>query len=109
MAQAGADHVIIAVPDKVAHVRRCEREPTLVEVVAHVHGVDLILTEGYKQADAPKIKVVRRERSSELLCATDELVAIASDQLFDVEMPQFGLEDVAGLTDLIEVQFLRRE
>nr|HID14088.1 molybdopterin-guanine dinucleotide biosynthesis protein B [Anaerolineae bacterium] len=106
-AQAGADHVIIAAPDKVAQVRRCEHEPTLAEVVADVRDVDIILTEGYKRADAPKIEISRRERSSELLCTADELVAIVSDQYFDMDVPQFDLEDVAGLVDLIETRFLR--
>ncbi len=101
-AQAGADHVIVAAPDKVAQVRRYEQEPTLAEVVADVRDVDLILTEGYKRARAPKIEVVRRERSSELLCTADELIGIASDRRFDVEVPQFDLEDVTGLADLIE-------
>lgn len=108
-AQAGADHVIIAAPDKVAHVRRCEHEPTLEEVVANIHGVDLILTEGYKRADVPKIEVSRSERRSELLCTADELIAIASEQRFDVDVPQFGLEDVGRLADLIEARFLRWE
>ncbi|MFQ6100992.1 MAG: molybdopterin-guanine dinucleotide biosynthesis protein B [Anaerolineae bacterium] len=100
--QAGADHVVVAAPDKVAQVRHYEHEPTLAEIVADVHDVDLIFTEGYKRADAPKIEVSRRERSSELLCAANELIAIASDQRFDVEVPQFDLADVAGLADLIE-------
>lgn len=106
-AQAGADHVVIAAPDKVAHVRHFEREPTLEEVVVDVRDVDLIVTEGYKRADAPKIEVSRSERSSELLCSPDELTAIVSDQAFDLNAPQFGLEDVVELVDLIEVEFLK--
>lgn len=61
-AQAGADHVIVAAPDRVAQVRRYEHEPAMAEVVVDVRDVALILTEGYKRADAPKIEVSRRER-----------------------------------------------
>jgi hypothetical protein len=33
-------------------------------------------------------------------------VAIAADQPFDMNVPQFGLDDAAGLVDLIEKRFL---
>ena len=131
-AQAGADHVVVAAPDKVVHVRRCEHEPTLAEVVADIDDVDLILTEGYKLSRAPKIEVSRRGqgangprgrgdrgarggyqeaggRSWDLLCTAEELVAVVCDQRFDVDVPQFDLEDVTGLADLIEARFLQRE
>jgi len=39
--------------------------------------IDIILIEGYKGGDAPKIEVLRQERGGGLLCAPDELVAIA--------------------------------
>jgi molybdopterin-guanine dinucleotide biosynthesis protein MobB len=107
-AQAGAEQVILAAPDRVVHVRHHEQEPTLAEVVAGIRGVDLILVEGYKRADVPKIEVSRRERDMELVCGDDErLIAVASDQRFDVDVPQFDLDDVAGLADLVEVRFLK--
>jgi len=44
----------------------------------------------------------------ELVCGDDErLIAVASDQRFDVDVPQFDLGDVAGLADLVEVRFLK--
>jgi molybdopterin-guanine dinucleotide biosynthesis protein MobB len=144
-AQAGADHVAVAGPDRVVHVRRWEREPSLAEVVADIRDVDLILTEGYKRERAPKIEVWRRgqgdaasltgtrgrrfayrdretrgqgeeeagggkqegrESGGGLLCEVEELVAIASDRRFDVDVVQFDLDDVAGLADLVEARFL---
>ena len=108
LAQAGADQVILAAPDQVIRIRRCEQEPTLAEVVADVRDVDLILVEGHKRADVPKIEVNRRERDTQLVCADDEwLIAVASDQRFDVGVPQFDLEDVVGMADLIEARFLK--
>ena len=108
-AQAGADHVVLAGPDQVAHVRRFQREPTLAQVVAPIGDVDLIITEGYKHAHAPKIEVSRGERSAGLVSPPDELIAIASDRRFEVDVPQFRLEDVVALADLIEARFLNRK
>lgn len=106
LSQAGADQVLIASPDKLAQVRRLPAELPLQEIVAQIDGVDIILTEGYKQGSLPKIEVSRRARSRSLLCGEEELVAVATDQPFDLDVPQFHLDDVAGLADLIVRQFL---
>ncbi len=101
-AQAGSDHVVIAAPDQVVSIRRVAREPTLDEVVATIQDVDLILTEGYRRADKPKIEVVRAARSVEPLCAPQELLALVTDVDLPWDVPRFGLEDVSGLADLVE-------
>jgi len=106
-AQAGSDHVVIASPARLAHIQRVGRELTLPEIAATINDVDIILTEGYKRGPAPKIEVSRAEKGRELLCTRQELVAIAADQHFDMDVPQFGLDDAAGLVDLIEKQFLK--
>ena len=104
---AGADWTIIGSPDKIAHVRRLDQELTLDEIAAQISGVDIILTEGYKRGPAPKIEVSRAEKGPKLLCAREELVALATDQPFDMDVPQFDLDDAAGLVDLIEQRFLK--
>jgi len=77
------------------------------EVVAGISGVDVILVEGYKWANRPKIEVMRAERSLEPVCAPDELLAIASDVIGpSYDVPHFNLDDAAGLANLIETHFL---
>jgi len=88
-AQAGSDAVLISSPEKVA-----------------MGGVDLVLTEGYKSGDKPKIEVSRQARGQELLCQEEELLALVTDQPFDLDVPQFEHGDVAGLADLIEKECL---
>jgi molybdopterin-guanine dinucleotide biosynthesis protein B len=107
-AQAGSDVVVISGPHRVALIEKREQEMTLDEIANLVTNVDIILTEGYKRGDRPKIEVSRREKGSELLCTEDELIAIAADQPFDMNVPQLGLDDAAGLVDLIEERFLDR-
>jgi molybdopterin-guanine dinucleotide biosynthesis protein B len=108
-AQAGSDHVVIASPARIAHIQRVERELTLPEIAATIDDVDIILTEGYKRGPALKIEVSRAEKGNELLCTREELVAIAADQPFDMDVPQFGLDDAAGLVDLIVRRFLTKD
>jgi molybdopterin-guanine dinucleotide biosynthesis protein B len=106
LAQAGSDSVVIASPQRLALIKRLDRELTLSEIAASLTDIDIILAEGYKRGDAPKIEVSRRERGGELLCTADELVAIVSDQLFDLDVPQFGLDDAEGIVNLLEEEFL---
>lgn len=106
LAQAGSDSVVIASPRKLVLIKRLEGEMALGEIATLLTDVDIILTEGYKRGDAPKIEVSRRGRGGELLCTPDELVAIVSDQPFDLDVPQFGLDDTAGIVDLLEGTFL---
>jgi molybdopterin-guanine dinucleotide biosynthesis protein B len=105
-AQAGSEHVVVAGPDKIASVRVLERELTLDEAAATISGVDIILAEGYKRSDKPKIEVVRAERSVEPLCTADELLAVVTDVELTLATPRFGLDGVTGLADLIEARVL---
>jgi molybdopterin-guanine dinucleotide biosynthesis protein B len=106
LAQAGSDSVVIVSPQRLALIKRLDREMALSEIVALLTDVDVILTEGYKRGDAPKIEVSRRERSGELLCSLDGLVAIVADQPFDLDVPQFGLDEARGVVDLLVGRFL---
>lgn len=108
-AQAGADVVVVASPVKVAQVRRVTREPSLAQLAAGLTGVDLILTEGFKRADTPKIEVSRQERSAGLICDPTELLAVAADYALEIDVPQFNLEDVAGIANLLEEEVLHQE
>jgi len=105
-AQAGSDVVVISGPNRLALIEKRQREATLDEIAGRMMDVDIILTEGYKRGDKPKIEVSRREKGRELLCTEDELIAIATDQPFEMNVPQFDLDDAAGLVDLIEERFL---
>jgi molybdopterin-guanine dinucleotide biosynthesis protein B len=70
--------------------------------------VDLVITEGYKRGDKPKIEVSRLERGTELLCQPDELIGIMADYPVALPVPIFDLEDAAGIVDLLERLYLQR-
>jgi molybdopterin-guanine dinucleotide biosynthesis protein B len=107
-AQAGSDHVIIASPDKIASYRKIERELSLDEIAATISDVDLILVEGYKQAEKPALEVLRSENSRDLLGSREQRFAVAADFPLDLGVPQFGLDEVQGIANLIEHRFLKR-
>ena len=105
--EAGADAVIIASAHKLAMVKRLEEEVSVDEIIALAGpGYDLVLTEGYKRGRFPKIEVSRKDHSSELISAEDELIAVVTDNEFALERPHFALDDAAGVADLIENTYL---
>ena len=107
--QAGAHTVVISSPNKVALIRDVEKDLTLDEIREKlIQDVDLILSEGYKKDIQPKIEVFRKEKHKKLLCTKkDNLVAIVSNQKFNVGVPCFHLEDIKGLSNFIEKEFLK--
>ncbi len=96
-AQAGADAVAISSPGKVAIMRKVRRELGLDQVAELLTGVDIILVEGYKKSQKPKIEINRKAHADGLLCAPEELIAIVSDANWDVGVPLFSLDDAPGV------------
>ncbi|WP_088536729.1 molybdopterin-guanine dinucleotide biosynthesis protein B [Geobacter sp. DSM 9736] len=110
---AGADTMLISSPEKLALVKRHAASPPIRELIATYFGdVDIVITEGFKLGDLPKIEVHRRERSSELLCRGENydptLIAVASDMQLDVDVPLLDLNDPEAVALFVEARFLKR-
>ncbi len=109
--QAGADAVMISSPHQMALIRSgLEGEISLDDLAELVDGsVDLVLTEGYKSGNKMKIEVSRRVvADGQLLCGPEELLAVVADGPRPVDAPQFGLEDAAGVADLL-VSYVKQQ
>ena len=101
--QAGADSVIISGPDRMAMYRRLPRDQTPAELTSILPDpVDLVLTEGFREAWNPAIEIVRAAHSKELTGDLSRLVALVTDLFFPVDLPHFQLDDVAGVADFLE-------
>ena len=70
------------------------------------HTYDLIIAEGWKHEDYPKIVIVR-EQIGEIPVSTEGLLAVVSDKPVELSVPLFGLDDVVGVAALIMKQFPR--
>lgn len=106
-AQAGSDHVVIAAPDKIAAYRKIEQELSLDEIAAEIADVDLILVEGYRQAEKPSLEVVRAGNNRGLISSREQRFAVAADFPVNAGVPRFDVDDVTGIADLIEQRFLK--
>ena len=64
---------------------------------------ELILLEGFKWTDYPKIELVRSGVSESPVCKKETLLALVTDTACRVPgVPTFGFEDVEGLADLLQ-------
>ena len=103
---AGAETVIIASPGKIAMVKN-DNEGTLDSLQDFFADLDLVITEGYKGEQKPKIEIVRAARHKDALLAGDtNLIAAATGVEMVMDVPVFGLEDIDPLADFIEKNYL---
>ncbi|MCT4593294.1 MAG: molybdopterin-guanine dinucleotide biosynthesis protein B [Anaeromicrobium sp.] len=108
-AQAGADSVIISSPDRMAMIKKVEKEWSLDELINLHKDMDIIICEGFKRANKPKIEVVRSERSTKNICSSEELIAVASDMDIKIEgVRTYDINDSIGLVDLIVHKIIKR-
>jgi molybdopterin-guanine dinucleotide biosynthesis protein MobB len=105
--KAGSEASLIIDPHGLMMIKLLQKELTLTQIAQIIgEDYDLILTEGYKQDDAPKIEVHRKENAPPL---TDvkKLFAIATDEPLDTKVRQFALDDVKNIADLLETGFIK--
>jgi molybdopterin-guanine dinucleotide biosynthesis protein B len=106
LAEAGSDVVVISAADRLALLETVAEERTLDDLVAMVSDrVDIVLTEGYRQAAKAKIEVSRRALGNELVASPQDLLALVTDQKFDLDVHHFGLNDAPAVVDLLERRF----
>lgn len=106
---AGAQTIAISSPTQVASIRGTTEEFSLEELVArYFWREDIILTEGYKRSTYPKIEVFRSAIEQQPICnLKDNLIALVTDDVTDLEVPTFKFDEVSRLTDFIEQRFLK--
>ena len=103
LSQAGSGVVAISSSHKLVVIKQMERDQSPRELSGFIGwDYDLMLTEGFRQGDNPKIEVHRKEQGKELLCLPQQLLAVVTDEPLDVDVPQFSPDEIQRLADLIE-------
>ncbi len=107
--KAGAHITVVSSPHQLALVQDVDHDHSFDEIRdKFISGADIILTEGFKVNDYPKIEVFRAELKRELISSRkDGLVAVASDVKLDIDVPCLDLNDPKAVADFIELRFLK--
>jgi len=106
--KAGAYSTIISSPQQIALIRTMNNDTPLDEIRDRfIQDVDIIIAEGYKKGTTPKVEVFRKEVHREPLCTgEDHLLALVSNQSFDLGVPCLDLNDSKGVVDILESTLL---
>lgn len=102
--QAGATEVLLASRNRFAlmHELRQEQEPSLDDLLPRLSPVNLVLIEGYKRDQHPKIEAHRAETGNPLIAPDDPTIrAVASDTPLDLDRPVFDLNDTKAIADFV--------
>ena len=105
--KAGSEASLIIDPHGLMMIKPLQNDINITQVAQLIgEDYDLILTEGFKEDDAPKIEVHRKENAPPLE-GVKKIFAIATNEPLDTKTRQFSLEDVKGIADLVEDGFIK--
>ncbi|MRR17663.1 MAG: molybdopterin-guanine dinucleotide biosynthesis protein B [Deltaproteobacteria bacterium] len=107
--KAGARVTVVSSPHQLALVSDVDHDYSFAEIrERYISGVDIILTEGFKVNDYPKIEVYRSELKRDLISTKEDgLIAVAADVPLNAGVPCLDINDSKSITDFIEKKFLR--
>lgn len=109
--EAGADTVILAAQKQIYMVKDMPCD-SLESLEMYFQDMDLVITEGYKNENRPKIEVFRIAAHKTPLYAEHRdkhFVALVTDADIAEDIPCFGMEDIIKITDFIEKNFCSKD
>ncbi len=107
--EAGAYEVLITANKRwvLMHELRDEAEPTLEDQLEKLSPCDLVIVEGFKRADIPKIEIWREANGKPMLYPQDpNIIAVACDTEIECRgLPILPLNDPASIAQFILKRF----
>ena len=108
--QAGSELSAINSVNRLAVFKYVENDFSPVELSHFISwDYDLILTEGFKQSNYPKIEVHHKEQEKDLVSPPGQLLAVVTDEPLETPAPQFSKDELQKLVDLIEKTILAQQ
>jgi molybdopterin-guanine dinucleotide biosynthesis protein B len=107
--KAGAGTVALSSGEKFAVIKDVATEwhPRRI-ISSYLTDMDVVLMEGYKKLDNPRIEVLREAVSKNPATEENEkLLAFATDFPLKSAKPVYDLNDAGGITDLIEEKIIK--
>ena len=100
--EAGSNQVIISSSKRCAKIteNKNENEKSLDELIQELQNVDVIVVEGFKKDNHPKIEILSKDlknRNKE----TKNVIAIVSDDFKDTITPVYKENDIENLVEFI--------
>lgn len=109
---AGAATMMIVSAEKMALVKNHSEAPSVEDLILNYFSdMDIVLVEGFSRSSLPKIELHRKDKGDPLICRGENhdtgLVAVASDEPLELDVPVLNLNDPRSIADFIEGHLLR--
>ncbi|WP_309084359.1 molybdopterin-guanine dinucleotide biosynthesis protein B [Chelativorans sp.] len=85
----------------IMHELHDESEPNLADILTKLSPSDLVVVEGFKKEQHPKIECRRLAARDRTPLGLPGIVAIASDHAVSDDLPRFMLDDVEAIADFV--------
>jgi len=100
--EAGSNQVIISSSKRWAKIteNNDKNEKNLDELIEEFHNIDIVVVEGFKKENHPKIEILGTDvqnKNKEI----NNVIAIVSDDLKDTSIPVFKKNDIENLVEFI--------
>jgi len=100
--KAGATTTVISSPFQIGMVKDVDHDHAPEDLVRLMENIDIVIVEGYKRHNHPKIEVFRPEIGKTPACKGDKnLIAVVSDARLDWGIPCFSPDNVNDLANFI--------
>jgi molybdopterin-guanine dinucleotide biosynthesis protein B len=100
--KAGAEKTVVSSPTRIGLVMDVDHDYKPDELIPFLNEMDIILVEGYKEEDLPKVEIFRPEiHDTPLFLKDPGLIAVMTNSRLATGVPVLGLDDVTGLADLL--------
>jgi molybdopterin-guanine dinucleotide biosynthesis protein MobB len=104
--KAGSEATVVATSGQIV-LYKPSGEPHIEEIRRMFDsGLDLILCEGFKHSNLPKLEVYRKGQGT-LLEGLTSVFAFVSEEPLEIETRQFKPNDIEGIVDLLEKDFIQ--
>lgn len=105
--KAGAASTLLVTDETIA-LMKTDEQPFVEKLKHYLSDRDIILAEGFKSQDLPKLEIFRKDspHKTPLFLEDPRLVAFVTDSDYRPDVPVFGLEDIDSIADFIEQEFI---
>jgi len=105
--RAGAGVTVVTSPKRIGMVMDVDHDHQPLDLLPLMRGMDIVLVEGFKKAELPKVEVFRPENQKPPACKDDRhLIAVVSSSPVDWDVPRFSPDDTEGICTFILAQLL---
>ena len=100
---SGSSQVIISYSKRWAKINELENEneKKLDELISELSDTDIVLVEGYKNENHPKIEVINEKENKHLFQNIKNVRAIISDVNLDTDLKQFKKNEIDKIVNFI--------